>query len=93
MQEISDVTEGNVSEGKNTEVLGVVSLFTFLSLLWVEHSSPRWQGCLGSVQPSSFLNLWYVCSEPKAKGIYMVVGSIFPKELKAFCNSQFFNKL
>lgn len=37
---------------------------------------------LASLKPNSFLNPWYVCSEPKAKGIYRVVGSIFPEELK-----------
>ena len=39
------------------------------------------QESLASLKPGSFLNLWYVCSEPKAKGIYMVVGSICPEGL------------
>ena len=39
------------------------------------------QESLANLKPGSFLKPLYVCSEPKTRGIYMVVGNLFPEEL------------
>ena len=39
------------------------------------------QESLANLKPGSFLKPLYVCSEPKTRGIYTVVGNLFPEEL------------
>ena len=39
------------------------------------------QESLANLKPSSFLKPLYIFSEPKTRGIYMVVGNLFPEEL------------